>query len=67
MEDVHNGLLCCVGEKPSICVSFTCMNIPADPHIINAHTPANVFVSVNAIKYGRCSSPNYDSDVSLEF
>lgn len=27
----------------------------------------NVFVSVYAIKYGRGSSPNYDSDVSLEF
>lgn len=27
----------------------------------------NVFVSVYAIKYGRRFSPNYDSDVSLEF
>lgn len=38
MEDAHNGLLCCVGEKPPICVSFTLMNIPADTRIVHVHT-----------------------------
>lgn len=37
MEDVHNGLLCRVGEKPSIRVSVTCVNMPVDPYIIYVH------------------------------
>lgn len=65
-------MVCCaVWARTILCVSG--INMPVGTCIIYVHVAVmeivsvNVFVSVYAIKYGRGSSPNYDSDVSLEF
>lgn len=74
MEDVHNGLLCGRGRATSYsCRLYTHEYARGSMYHICTHASVveivsvNVFVSVYALKYGRSSSPNYDSDVSLEF